>query len=377
MRERPCILIVDDHRASADSLKLFLREKFKSWDLLTAYGIKEALAVIEERSLDAVVSDWKLDQHNASQTGFLVIEEARKKDPLCVSILITAFPEEFERYRVAFPKGIYDCILKTQRGVVVAEEIQFKLERALTVKWAYEAAHFYARHIDHTLRERLGATHKQSKLNRRWLTTVFTDIRGFSKVSDQLRAYNELIAEFLQELYASIVKCTHTHGGIVDKFIGDGSMLLFGVFDRDGSEKNFAHAQSAVRAALEIQKVCGPFIETFRIKARGWHSGKIGQLSLGIGINTGEVLVGLIRTEHRDQFTALGHGVNLAQRFEGNAGKQTEDGQIYGQILVTSTVANRLENQFVLKQEPDLKTLRNIDEPHEVWSVQGEKQKTS
>jgi class 3 adenylate cyclase/ActR/RegA family two-component response regulator len=372
MRERPCVLIVDDHPPSVDSLKSTLTEKNTTWEILPAYTMKEAIAIINHRALDAVVTDWKLNDRDETETGFVVIEEARRKDPLCVTILVTAFPEEFERYRDAFPRGIYDCILKTQRGIVVADEIEFKLKKALQARWDHAAAYFYARHIDHSLREQLGTTSKQSKLNRRWLTTVFTDVRGFTKVSDQLRAYNEPLAIFLQELYGAITKCTHKNGGIVDKFMGDGSMLLFGVFDRDASDRNCKHAQSAVRAALEMQEVCNPIIETFRKNASKWHPAKIGGLSLGIGINSGEVLVGLIRTEHRDQFTALGHAVNLAQRYESKAGKDSGDGHPYGRILITSTVVSRLENHFLLRKEPDLKDLRNIEETHEVWSVHGE-----
>ena len=305
MRQCPTILVIDDHPPTAKSLQKLLKVRNPTWEVLIETSLKGGLDAIKKWKFDAIVTDWKLNDRDTRENGFILIGEARKTDPLCVCILITAFPEEFKRYEDAFPTGIYDCILKTQRGVAPGEEIAVKLRLALEKRWAHEEAYFYARHIDHTLRGTLGATSKHSKLNSRWLTIAFTDIRGFSRVSDQLRANNPPVVKFLQELYTKIVETSHRHSGIVDKFIGDGSMLLFGLFDDDASEKNVNHARNAGRAAWELQQVCLPLINAFREEAATWHTGKIGELSLGIGINTQNVQVGIIQTQHRDHFTAL------------------------------------------------------------------------
>ena len=207
---------------------------------------------------------------------------------------------------------------------------------------------------------------------------MFTDIRRFSRISDQLRAHKDIVAEFLQSLYATTVACAHAHGGIVDKFMGDGSMLLFGAFDSDPSISNSDHARRACRAALQLQAEVSPLIDKFLDAARRAEVSQMPRLSLGIGINTALALVGIIRTQLRDQYTALGHGVNLAQRFESAAGKETNLGKgkkrhIYGDILITSSVQSRVQECFEVKGEPSLKDIHNVLEEHPVWSVVREK----
>ncbi len=371
MADRHLILVVDDHRPTAIALKKVLNNRKPSWEILLAHSVEDAKQTIETHHLDAVVTDWRLNEQDQGQTGFQVVEAMHRRDPWCVSILITGYPEALTGYEKAFPMSVYDCISKNARGVVVVDELCIKLDAALKRRRAHQDANFYARHIDHRLRLSFGTTLDKSRITSRWLTIMFTDIRGFSAVANQLRTEKEMIADFLQQLYAATVDCAHKHDGIVDKFMGDGAMLLFGVDDDDNSSKNRRHTKNAVRAALDLRKRCGPIIESFREQAAGMHAAQIAGLDLGIGINTAEVLVGIIKTELRDQFTALGHGVNLAQRFESIAGKSSSPNakHRYGNILITSMVESRIRGDFVIKVEPSLANLRNINEPHDVWSV--------
>ena len=378
MHPIPTVLVVDDHRPTAKTTADVLKKIYPKWTVLTAHSVKESLSYIEDHSIDAVVTDWKLKEHNSKENGFIVIKAALRKDPLCITILITAFPGEFDRYKDAFSIGVYDCINKRQQGIRVSREIAIKLEAALEKRWAHKSAGFYARHIDEHLRDKLGATSKHTKLNDRFVTVMFTDIRGFSKISEQLVSHKDVVAEFLQNLYAITVLCAHAHGGIVDKFMGDGAMLLFGAFDSDPSRNNSDHARRACRAALQLQANTTPLIESFRNDASRCNAALKPQLSLGIGINTAQVLVGIIQTKNRDQYTALGHGVNLAQRFEGAAGKDSDAGKgkkgaVYGGILVSESVELRVRDHFELKPEPILKIVRNISEEHKVWNVIREK----
>jgi len=85
------------------------------------------------------------------------------------------------------------------------------------------------------------------------------------------------------------------------------------------------------------------------------------QLGLGIGIHTGEALVGNVGTETRDQFTALGPHVNYAQRMESRADP--------GQILVSATTKVRIEQDFVLKKVDSVSNVKNIPGTFDIFEV--------
>jgi class 3 adenylate cyclase len=157
------------------------------------------------------------------------------------------------------------------------------------------------------------ATLIQNKL----MTIVFWDISNFSKLTEIFKDHPELIAVFLNEYLGVAVPIIHEYGGIVDKFIGDGILAYFGFKERDG-EEGTAGASSAILAALKLK-------ESFLVFKQNWLDiwKTVTNLDINIdvkcGINTGSVLVGLMGSEERDQFTVIGTHVNLASRLEGIA----------------------------------------------------------
>jgi len=373
MKDETYILIVDDDPRMATACARALRKQRPKWIILEAHSLKDALEVIRDQELDAVVTDWKLNEHNKRENGIEVIKAASIKDPHCVTILFSGFPKEIDRYREAYKAGAYDFISKTTQGIALPKELVVKLDSALERRDSILSSNAFARHIDANLRERYGHDLPDKGLSSRWLTIVFADVRGFSSVTEKLKAHKPVITEFLQELYRRIIEVTHRHGGIVDKFMGDGAMILFGALDTVPQNES-ATSISAVHASVEIQSTCKPLIEKLKRTAAELEAVQMPDLALGIGINRAEVLVGIIGTEHRDQFTAVGHGVNLAARVENSAGKAygNRKGK-YGNTLLTSTVKSHVEKIFSLRKEPDLTGIRNIDNAHPVWSVVGRK----
>jgi adenylate cyclase len=287
--------------------------------------------------------------------------------------VFTGHQGDFDRYKEAYAEGAFDVISKAQQGVVLAKEVTVKLKAALDRRELFLRASTYARHIDHKLQEKYGLVLEEKTLTRRWVTIMFTDIRGFSAVTDKLKAHQAVITDLLAELYGVLVDCAHRHGGIVDKFIGDGSMVLFGVLEATTANDQSTDL-SAVQAALDMQTACEPLIDILQAKASELEAVQMPELALGIGINRAEVFVGIIGTKHRDQFTAIGHGVNLAARYESAACKRYEKGKgNYGKILLSSTVQHHVAKHFNLKKEPSLTNIRNIGDPHPVWSVESKK----
>jgi adenylate cyclase len=135
------------------------------------------------------------------------------------------------------------------------------------------------------------------------VTVLFADLRNFTARSSDESAEN--IVATLNVFLGEMVDVVERHGGMVNKFLGDGLMALFGV-----GEQREAHADAAVRAAMEMVSRLESVND--RIEA-----GDHGDLHMGIGIHTGRAIVGSIGSPQRLEYTAIGDTVNLASRIEG------------------------------------------------------------
>lgn len=137
---------------------------------------------------------------------------------------------------------------------------------------------------------------------RRHITVLFSDIRNFTKTSENMRP--EDVAKLLNEYFEKMVEIVFRHHGKIDKFIGDGLMALFGASDIDSYQE-----ENAVAAALEMQQ------EVVKLSENWSKEGRI-PLRIGIGINSGTAIVGNLGSEQRLEYTAIGDTVNLASRLE-------------------------------------------------------------
>lgn len=138
--------------------------------------------------------------------------------------------------------------------------------------------------------------------DRKQLTILFSDIRGFTPFTEEL--YAEQVAVYLNQYFNEMVKVILKNNGTIDKFMGDAVMAFFGapVDDED-------HAMNAIKAALEMQEALKKLNEK-------WVKTGKKQLDIGIGINTGSVLVGNFGSENLMDYTVIGDPVNLASRLE-------------------------------------------------------------
>jgi adenylate cyclase len=147
------------------------------------------------------------------------------------------------------------------------------------------------------------------------VSILFMDVRGFTSYSESAPA-REVVAR-LNELYEVVVPVITGHGGHANKFIGDGLLAVFGA-----PERHADHADRAVAAGLEIAERVG----------KAFH----GALRVGLGINSGTVVVGTIGGGGRLDFTVIGDTVNTAARVE-SATRQTGD-----DVLITEATRSRL-----------------------------------
>lgn len=137
---------------------------------------------------------------------------------------------------------------------------------------------------------------------RRYLTVLFTDIRGFTGYSEEHQP--EEVVQILREYLTEMVNVIFKHGGTVDKFVGDS---ILGIFGAPISYSD--HAARACRAALEMT-------ERLRVLQERWEAEGRTPLKMGVGISTGEVIVGNLGSEQRFDYTVIGDPVNLGARLE-------------------------------------------------------------
>lgn len=195
------------------------------------------------------------------------------------------------------------------------------------------------------------------RTERHEVTVLFADLRGFTAMSSVMPP--EEVERTINEYIRMAVAAIDDGEGTVDKILGDGIMAIFGA-PIDAPD----HAYRAVRCAMAMQKAHAPLMAK-------WKSEERPALALGIGIDTGEVVVGNIGCDTRTAYTALGHHVNLASRICSAA-----DG---GEILASSDTVDAvarywkegggwIPERLEFRKAGDV-SLKGIPEPVRIVSV--------
>ncbi len=155
---------------------------------------------------------------------------------------------------------------------------------------------------------------------KRTVTVLMSDLRGFSTLAERLSP--ERVVELINIYLGAMAEIVSRHGGTIDEFIGDAILAVFGapVWRED-------HARRAVACALSMQLAMEEV--NFRIRSLG-----IPNLEMGIGVHTGEVVVGNIGSTKRAKYGVVGSNVNLASRIEAAT--------VGGEVLVSEATASHL-----------------------------------
>ncbi|MBR6211238.1 MAG: hypothetical protein IKQ81_08825 [Clostridiales bacterium] len=161
------------------------------------------------------------------------------------------------------------------------------------------------------------------------VTILMSDLRGFTALSSKLTA--EELIKVLNRYFEAMVACIQKYHGTVIEFLGDGIFTVFGA-PKDLED----HASCAVNCAVEMQKAM-PAVNEWN-KANGYP-----ELQMGIGINTGDVVVGNIGSEKKMKYGCMGSAVNITGRLESLT--------VGGQIFITENTARRLTEKLTVITE--------------------------
>jgi adenylate cyclase len=167
------------------------------------------------------------------------------------------------------------------------------------------------------------------------VTVVFTDLKDFSTVAE--RTDPEILMDWLNEYMEAMTQVVLAHGAVVDKFIGDAIMALFGVpIARESAAAIKADAQAAVSCAIGMAQALD------QLNAKWQQEGRP-TLKMRVGICTGTVVTGSLGGQQRMDYTAIGDTVNIAARLE--SFDKSIDGGIC-RVLVSDTTYDLLDQQF-------------------------------
>ncbi|WP_421577148.1 CHASE2 domain-containing protein [Shinella sp. M31] len=176
-----------------------------------------------------------------------------------------------------------------------------------------EIVRAFSQYLSPALVERLARDPSQLKLGgeRRTLSILFCDVRGFTTIAEALKDDPEQLTTLINRLLTPLSDIVLKHGGTIDKYIGDCLMAFWNAPLDDGE-----HARHAVAAALDMLDAMATLNAELRAEAESagtpYH-----RLRIGIGINTGDCVVGNMGSSQRFDYSVLGDAVNLASRLEG------------------------------------------------------------
>lgn len=352
------VLVVDDTQLNLDLLTKIL--KSGGYRPRAAISGAAALASVRQDPPDLILLDVNMSDMDGYEVCRLLKADEKYRDiPV---IFLSALNETMDKVK-AFEAGGQDYITKPFE----LEEVYARVETHLTLRAAreflkekntfleYAFSRFVAPEVVETMKSR--PISEFLRMERCEITILFADLRGFTALAD--RATPEQVQETLNSVLEVMVKNISAAGGMVDKYLGDGLMALFGAPFRQED-----HAWRALKAASEMQLAHASWM-----KARE-AAGKL-SIPMGIGLASGNVVAGAYGTRNRMEYTALGKAVNIASRLCDAAGE--------GEILAASGTIEEARLKAPVSAFADsifntcsavrLLTLKNIKEPVEVVKV--------
>jgi len=286
-------------------------------------------------------------RHLAKSAGHIAAGKRKEAEPLAKS----AAPElhQIEQY-------IRTLVTEIDKGKRLFSELVSRFKQhsekmnALTEKLKRESVlrDYLARYVGNDVIEQMILSQDADPLKneRCEATLLFADIRSFTSMSEGMTP--EQVITMLNEYFDAMVDIIFKHGGILDKFVGDELMAVF-----SPQNDKTAAPLAAVQTAIDMQKKISELMQ--ERNARG-----LQVFQVGIGINTGSVVVGNVGARNRMDYTVIGDTVNVAARLE-----QMAEGQ---EVIVGEQTYAYCKHAITMREKGAIK-VKNRDEPVKCYEV--------
>ncbi len=328
------LMVVDDEEGVRRSLKRVLERD--GYRIVLAKNGEEALSIIRSdgKDIETVISDYRMP----GMDGLETLIEIGRMNPEITRIMLTGYATMASAIE-AVNEGIDGFLTKPFGN----DELRAKV-REYNIKKRLKQ--FVSEQVLTEL-QKSGTALLPKRLN---VSVLFTDIRGFTSLSERLNPSE--ISDLLNlHYFAPLDNIIFGHNGTLDKHIGDSIMGIFGAPVSDGDD-----AGRAVQTALAIREELARINEKIPDPEQ--------RIAVGIGIATGDVMAGIFGSPRKKEYTVLGATVNLASRLE-NLARANE-------IIICGETARIVGNLVNLEKVPS-PVIRGLAKPPDIYSVIGKK----
>ncbi len=363
------ILVVDDE----PDLEVIFRQKFRKqirkneFAFSFAYNGAEALEQLKtDSAIDLVVTDINMPVMD----GLTLLGEIEAQYPVCKSVVVSAYGD-MENIRTAMNRGAFDFLTKPidledleitiSKTLQMVQELQEKIKLQEQKEEAQQESLELEKH-NRFIRETFGRFLTEEVVNTllespeglklggeiREVTILMSDLRGFSSLSEGLAP--DQVVEILNRYLEAMANIIIAHEGTIDEFIGDAILVIFGAPIRQKD-----HAPKAVACAVAMQQAMEAVNEANRKDG-------LPELEMGIGLNTGEVIVGNIGSSKRMKYGVVGSHVNLASRIESCT--------VGGQVLLSETTYQKVASVVDINQKLKI-SAKGFKEPVTIYDIKG------
>lgn len=203
-------------------------------------------------------------------------------------------------------------------------------------------------------------------------TVLFTDLKGFTSISEKMEP--QTLMDWLNEYMEAMAQIVIEHGGVINKYIGDAIMAIFGVPVARESESEISRdAVNAVTCALDMG-------EKLRTLNRIWIEKRLPSAKMRVGIYTGELIAGSLGSAQRMEYTVIGDTVNIASRLESFDKDSTmvgpEGETMLCRIIIGEDTKKHLGENFITRKVGEA-ALKGKDEKITVYLVTGSAERDS
>jgi adenylate cyclase len=340
------ILVVDDEPDLESLIRMKFRRQIRAGDFefVNAGDGEAALALLTEHpDVDIVLTDINMPRMD----GLTLLARLAELESLLKAVVVTAYGD-MENIRTAMNRGAFDFLTKPidlgdlEITINKARETVSQQKRAAFARDLF--GRYLSTEIAAALLEEAGALRLGGQKRR--VTLLMSDVRGFSTFAERLPP--ERVVEILNIYLGKMADVITAYDGTIIEFIGDGILVIFGApIQREGD------ARRAVACALAMQQAME---EVNADVARMGHA----PLEMGIGLNTGEVVVGNIGSLKRVKYGVVGSNVNLVSRIESYT--------VGGQVLISESTRVEAGRDLGIGRQMEV-SAKGFSEPISIYEV--------